>query len=228
MRPSWLRACTLAEAIGITAAAAAARLATWLTDTRQDSPGWALVVVVAGGLVEGTALGVLQSRVLRPRLGVHAARRWTAATILVAGLAWAAGSAPATLAAPEDGTTPPLPLVLAGGAALGTVTGALLGAVQAAAVRHAVERPWPWVPASAIGWTAAMPVVFLGAALPGADWPSPLVVLLGTATGALAGAVLGLLTGRPAEALTAVPAHGRSKVPSPRAIRPWGGDSARS
>lgn len=227
-RPAWVGACTLAEAIGITAAAGAARLATWLTQTRDASPGWALGVVVAGGLVEGTALGVLQARVLRARLGAAAARRWTVATILVAGLAWAAGSAPATLSASDDGSgSPPLLLVLAGAAALGAMTGALLGAAQAATVRRIVPRPWRWPAASTLGWTAAMPVIFLGAGLPGADWPTPLVVLLGTATGALAGLVLGLITRVGAmDLVTGGPAPRRPKVPLRRAIGPYGGSSA--
>ncbi|GAA4098751.1 hypothetical protein ACFFOS_01800 [Nocardioides kongjuensis] len=221
MRPTWLGACTLAEAVGITAAAGAARLATWLTDVRDVAPGWGLAVVVAGGLVEGTSLGVLQSVVLRRRLGDAAARRWTTATVLVAGLAWAAGSAPATLAGPGGGTPPPLLLVVAGGAALGATTGALLGTAQAAAVRRQAARPWRWVASSTVGWTVAMPVIFLGAGLPAADWPTPLVVALGTVTGTAAGAVLGVLTRRGAAALTDVAAEsGRPKVPSVRAIRP--------
>lgn len=221
MRATWLGACTLAEAIGITAAAGAARLATWLTDTLGVSPGWGLAVVVAGGLVEGTALGVLQARALRRSLDATAARRWAIVTVLVAGLAWTAGSAPSTLAAPDDGTTPPLLLVLAGAIALGATTGALLGVAQAAAVRRWVARPWRWVAASTLGWSVAMPVIFLGAGLPGADWPTPLVVALGTATGTAAGAALGLLTRRDAAALADVgPRVGRSKVPSGRAIRP--------
>jgi hypothetical protein len=220
MRLTWLSACTLAEAAGITAAAGAARLATWLSDVHDATPAVALGVVVAGGLVEGTALGLLQARVLRAGLAPSAARRWAVATVLVAGLAWAAGSAPATLAADDGGSPPAVPWVILGAAALGAVTGALLGLAQAAVVSHCVEHPWRWVRASSIGWTAAMPVIFLGAGLPGADWPTPPVVALGTVTGAAAGALLGVLTRRSAAVLATSGAPRRPKVPSTQGIRP--------
>ncbi|WGY04493.1 hypothetical protein QI633_12150 [Nocardioides sp. QY071] len=220
MRLTWLGACTLAEAIGITAAAGAARLATWVTDVREAPPAVALGVVVAGGLVEGTALGVLQARVLRTALGPAAARRWAGATVLVAGLAWAAGSAPATLSTDDGGRPPALPLVLLGAAALGTMAGALLGAAQAVVVRRRVEHPWSWVRASTIGWTAAMPVIFLGAGVAGADWSWLTVVLLGTATGTLAGAVLGGTTRHAADAFLIADRRRGPKVPSPQEVRP--------
>lgn len=218
---SWLRACTLAEAVGITAAAGAARVATWVTETRHASPGWALVVVVAGGLVEGAALGVLQARALRGRVGASAARRWALATVLVAGLSWAGASAPATLSGDSAGTSPPLWLVLGGAAMLGALTGAVLGDTQATAVRVASPARARWVRSSTLGWAAAMPVIFLGASLPDASWPSLPVVALGTATGTVAGAVLGLLTRDGAARLTPLPVRG-PKVPPARAIRPWG------
>ncbi|HWJ10065.1 MAG TPA: hypothetical protein VNS46_11850 [Nocardioides sp.] len=227
-RADWVRACTLAEAIGITAAAAAARTATWLTDDRDVAPGWALAVVVAGGLVEGTALGLLQARSLRDLLGRRAARRWAAATVAVAGLAWAAGSAPATLSSGGGSDAPPLALVLLGGAALGAVTGGLLGGAQALAARRERTVSLRWVLASAVGWTAAMPVIYLGAGLPDADWPVLAVVPLGTVTGLAAGAVLGALTGRAALRLAKGPERGGSKVPTDGEVRPWEREPAAS
>lgn len=180
----------------MTAAAAAARGADTLAD-RAVSHATLLGfgVVVLGGLVEGTALGTWQSRALGAVLGDRGRRRWLLATLMVAGLGWAIGSAPATLAGdPGGGTQPGLLVVLAGAAALGAGMGAVLGAAQTWALRGHVRHPWRWVPANALGWAAAMPVIFLGATTAGADWRWPWVVLLGTVTGAAAGLVLGVVT----------------------------------
>lgn len=226
MTRAWLRACVGAEAVGMTAAASAARLAAWVGD-RGVPVGWSLVAMVAGGLVEGAALGVLQSRVLRPRLGDALAHRWTVATVAVAGVAWGLGAAPSTLGA-GDGAAPPLALVLLGGAAVGTVTGGLLGLAQAVCIRRDRRASLRWAAASAGGWTATMPVIYLGASIPDADWPTLAVVPLGTATGLVAGAVLGVLTARAAGDLPEGPAARGPKVPPDGEVRPWEQVSARS
>jgi hypothetical protein len=124
-------------------------------------------------------------------------RQWyVAVTVLVAGLGWAAASAPAVLAGDDGNDTPPLGLVLAGALGLGLVMGGVLGAAQAVVLRRAVRRPWRWVAANAAAWPPAMVVVFLGATTPGAGWPVWSVLVLGAVTGAAAGGVLGLLSGR--------------------------------
>jgi hypothetical protein len=191
----WVVACTAAEAIGMTAAAAAARVGDQLGRTRGGAA--ALLVVVLGGLVEGAALGVLQGRVLVQVVGTGPARRWAGVTVLVAGLGWAAASAPAALAGPErDGPHgPPEAVVLLGGTLLGLSMGAVLGAAQAWALRGSVARPWRWVPVSAAGWTVAMTAIFVGATAPAPSWPWQAVVPVGTLTGLAAGALLGLVSG---------------------------------
>jgi hypothetical protein len=61
----WVRACAVAETVGMAAAAAAARIGQVVADRGNGSArGSALAVVVAGGLVEGAALGVLQAKLL--------------------------------------------------------------------------------------------------------------------------------------------------------------------
>jgi hypothetical protein len=193
---SWVEACVLAEAVGMTAAAGAARSATALTD--HDIPRAALLgllLIVLGGVVEGTALGWLQARALARLLGPTGRRRWLLATVLVAGIGWAAASAPAALAGDDGGGQPPLLLVLVGAAVLGTVMGAVLGSAQAWALRHQVRHPWRWVFGSAAGWTAAMPVIFVGATGVDAAWAWWLVLPAGAVTGAVAGALLGLVSG---------------------------------
>lgn len=199
---AWVVACAAAEAIGLGAAAAAARLG----EGRPD--GVALTLVILGGLVEGTALGTFQASVLGrcyPRL-----RRpgYVAATVLVAGLGWAAVSAPGVLG-DDGGSTPALALVLLAAAALGLGMGVVLGAVQALALRGAVRHPWRWIGANAAAWPLAMAVIFLGATTPSASWPTWPVVLLGVATGAAAGAALGLVSGWFLPALDGPPTSGR-------------------
>lgn len=176
----WVALCVAAEAVGMTAAALAAKVAQGVTG---DAPSGsaaivAMSVVVVGGLVEGTALGLAQSRglsgwLLRPRR-VH----WLLATLVVAGLGWAGASVPSVLAK-GGGTDPPLLLVIAGAAGLGLVMGAVLGAAQAWVLRGLVPHPLRWVSANVLAWSVAMPVIFGGATLPGARWSVSAVVALG-------------------------------------------------
>ena len=117
------------------------------------------------------------------------------ATVLAAGLGWAAGSAPATLSGDSGGTTPSLGLVMLGALAIGLALGPVLGLAQALTLRGRVRHPFRWVVANAAGWAVGMPVIFLGASTAGAAWSWPTLVLFGGATGLVAGGVLGLVTG---------------------------------
>ena len=188
-RRGWILACVAAEAIGMTAAAAAARAA-----DAVDPVAVALGLVVVGGLVEGVALGVLQGRWLRANWPSLRLRLFVATTIVFAGLGWAAGAAPSVLSDDAGGGAPPVWMMLAGAAGIGMVMGSALGAAQAAALRGAVTHPWRWVAANATAWPVAMVVLFAGASTPTASWPVALVVPWGTAVGALAGLALGLIT----------------------------------
>jgi hypothetical protein len=203
MTRRWVLACTVAETFGMAVSAGSARAAGELGTLAG------LLLVLAGGLAEGTALGLLQGSVLRDRLG---GRRtgWVLATVLVAGLGWAAGSAPAALSGDDTGGGPALALVLLGAAAIGLLMGAVLGAVQATVLRHHVRHPWRWSTANACGWAVAMPVVFLGATTAGAGWPWPVVVGYGAATGAVAGAALGAVTGAWLPSLDGLPVRHRT------------------
>ncbi len=210
LRRSWVLACTLAEAIGMTAAAAAARAATALIERDVQGASWlGLGLVVLGGLVEGVALGVLQSRALASVLDTWARRRWLWGTVLIAGVGWAAASAPAALSSSQSGDTeePALMLVLLGAAGLGTMLGAVLGAVQAWALTGQVPHPRRWILGSAVGWTAAMPVIFLGATTVPASWPTGPVVVIGAGTGLAAGLVLGATSAPFLRMLGSSPSH---------------------
>ena len=174
----------------MTAAAAAARGADTL-----DASAAALGVVVAGGLVEGVALGLAQSWVLASRLPGLRRHTYVVVTVLVAGLGWAAASAPAVLSGDDSAASPPLTLVLLGAAGIGLAMGPVLGGAQALALRGSARSPWRWVLANALAWPPTMVVIFLGATTASASWSTPPVVLLGTVTGAAAGTVLGLASG---------------------------------
>jgi hypothetical protein len=207
----WVVACAAAEAIGMTAAATAGRIGHDLVDERGDSARWlALALVVAGGLVEGLALGVLQGGSLasgRPRLD---RRAFALVTVAVAGVGWAAASAPNALAADDDsGSGPPLGLIVLGALGIGVVMGPVLGAVQAAVLRGAVRHPGRWVVANTAAWPPAMAVIFVGASTAGAGWPTAVVALYGAGAGAVAGAVLGLVSGCWLEALDGPPVVNR-------------------
>jgi hypothetical protein len=203
--------CAAAEAVGMTAAAGAAKLSQGLVGEPQGSREVLLVlaIVVAGGLVEGSALGLAQTSGLRGVLPARSRRAWLAVTVAVAGLGWAGASLPGTLSGDDGGATPPWLLVVAGALALGALMGTALGAAQAPVLRGWVSHPWRWVAANAAAWPLAMAAIFVGATAPSADWPAATVVLLGTVTGAVAGALLGLVSGWYLPSLTGRPAHDR-------------------
>lgn len=207
----WTALCAIAEAIGMTAAATAAKVSQAMVGEPATSRQVAvsLSLVVTGGLVEGVALGGLQAVGLGRALPGLGRRRWLLVTAAVAGLGWAAASAPAALSGVGDGSAPPLLLVLAGASLLGGLLGALLGAAQASVLRGHVRHPWRWIGTSAAAWAPAMAVIFLGATAPGADWSGPTVAALGAVTGLAAGAVLGLVSGSLMPALTGQPTRNR-------------------
>lgn len=184
----WTAACAAAEALGLGAAAGAAR---WAQST---DPAAGLALIVAAGLVEGVALGAAQAGVLGRWLPRLRRGRYVAATVLVAGLGWAAASAPAALTVDDGAPGPSRLVLLVGGAALGLGMGVLLGAAQAVTMRGAVPRPRRWVLASTAAWPGAMAVIFVGASSPGETWSTGAVMLTGAVTGGLAGAVLGLVS----------------------------------
>ncbi len=210
----WIGLCAAAEAVGMLAASGAAKAGqSWLGEpTGAREVAAVLTLAVAGGLVEGAALGLAQATGLGGWLPGPARRTWVAVTVLVAGLGWAAGSVPGALAGGSpDGSdgAPPWPWLLAGAAALGLSMGGLLGGAQARVLRGRVRHPWRWVTASMLGWTPAMAVIFAGASTPGADWGVLPVLALGATTGVLAGALLGAVTGWFAPSLSGPAARDR-------------------
>jgi hypothetical protein len=208
----WMALCALAEAVGMTAVASAARLGDRLVTPPHGVAGTAALVglAVAGGVVEALALGAATARALRATVRGLPVRRWIVVTTLVAGLSWAAGSLPSALAGDAADTGSPAPaLILAGAAGIGLGTGALLGAAQSLVLRGRARHPWRWAVASTAAWPLPMVVIFAGATLPGAEWSPGAVLLLAAATGAVAGAALGLGLAAFAPSLQGTSASGR-------------------
>jgi hypothetical protein len=154
-----------------------------------------LLLIVTGGLVEGLALGALQAGALARLLHSFSRSRWVISTTLVAGLGWAAASAPSQLA-DSTGTSPvPAVWVVVGGMALGGLMGVVLGAAQAGGLRASVNHPWRWIPVSALAWAPAMGIIFAGATAPDPTWRAGTTLVLAALTGATAGATMGLVSG---------------------------------
>ncbi len=193
----WTALCAAAEAVGMTAAATAAKASqTLVGDPANGRQGAVVLALVVGGdssrVLPWAPCRPSGLRRLLPALNT---RRWLLVTAAVAGLGWAAASAPAALSGDGGGSTPSLLLVAVGAIGLGAVMGMLLGAAQATILRGHLSHPWRWVSANAAAWAPAMAVIFVGASAPDSQWPLPAVAGVGTVTGIVAGAVLGLVSG---------------------------------
>jgi hypothetical protein len=210
----WTALCAAAEAVGMTAAATAATVSQHLVGepANRRQAAVVLAIVVIGGLVEGVAVGALQALGLRRLFPTLDTRRWLLVTTAVAGIGWAAATAPAALSGGGGGAAPPLAMVVAGAIGLGALMGALLGAAQAPGLRGRVSHPWRWVGACAAAWSPTMAVIFVGASAPGSDWPLVAVAGTGTVTGLVAGAVLGLVSWPFLPSLTGATIHDRAVV----------------
>jgi hypothetical protein len=205
----WVAGCATAEAVGMTAAAAAARGGDAIGGTAAVA-----TLAVAGGVVEALAVGVATAAGLRVAAPSLSRVRWTAATTVVAGLCWGVGSLPAALSADGEpaaaGPSPAAWLVAAGAIGVGVATGAVLGAAQSALLRGHVRHPWRWTTASTLAWPLPMAVIFLGAGTPDAGWATWQVLALAAPTGLLAGALLGAVLGVCASSLNGTPVSGRA------------------
>jgi len=193
----WTMLCAGAETVGVTVAASAGLLAdrAFPAPRTPDATALAILVVVVGGLVEGVVLGSLQASGLRRWLPAFSPRSWILITTLVAGLGWASATVPTQLAQADNLAEPPRVVVIVGGLAIGALMGSVLGAAQATVLHGVIPHPWRWIWISTIAWTPAVGIIFVGAALPRADWSVPLTLGVAAITGGSAGVVLGAVSG---------------------------------
>ncbi len=204
----WIGANALAEMVGL---GSSALLWVLFFTGMEDALGVvmaAIVVVLGSTLLEGSAAGIAQWRVLRHPLPGLTLRAWWVATALGALVAWTLGMVPSTLMAVEGAgwgaqaaNSAPSPemddaLTYALAAVMGIVLGPVLASAQWWVLRRHVAHAWWWIPAHAVAWALGMPVIFVMVEfVPG---PAQLlltgvIVLAGLAlAGAIVGAVHGL------------------------------------
>lgn len=199
---AWLVRCGLAEVAGIgLAATLAVGLHALLGESESAATrGLSYASFVGLGALEGAFIGLAQGGLLRRLIPTVRLAPFTLMTMLPAALAWAIGMAPSTFLRPEApadaAALPPIWVGLAGGVLGGALGGALIGGCQWLALRRRVGSAGRWVVASALGWSLALPLDLLGATLPDAATPPPLIVLCAAGFGLLAGVAFAIPTGR--------------------------------
>src|SRR3954453_21583956 len=192
----WALACVAADLTGMSAAAVAARFGHHLLGDEGTPVQWmVLIVVLLGCLVQGLALGVLQTRALSLRHVGLPQQEMVRIALGGTGIAWAVAVLPTLLAGHvQDGL--PVGAVVLVAVGLGLLAGTLLGAARALPVLRAVtHHPWRWVAANTVAWPAATVGIFLGTAV--LDTGRPLLVVGGLALviGLLGAAVFGVVSG---------------------------------
>lgn len=161
-----------------------------------------VLIAMAGGAVEGLAVGAVQWWLLRLWLTGLGASAWIGVTVTAAVAGWMLGMLPSVLvpllgsdSPASEATGPPLWVMPLVGIGSGLVLGGLFGLAQYAVLRHHVRNARAWVWANAGGWAAAMAVMFTGAGIPSGPWPWGELLPLAAATGVLAGMAIGAVTG---------------------------------
>lgn len=198
----WLVSCAAGELLGIGVAAGVGYSLNVTVGEPDTAAKKALVLaaMVLAGVLEGSAIGTFQWRVLRHRFPRITARAWVGATVAIAVLGWFFGMLPSTLSAGQaepitSATEPSLGFILLMSALMGAGAGAAFGFFQWWVLRHHAERAGRWILANLVGWGLGMPWICLAASLPTENTGVPLVVLMGAVAGSLTGLSVALATG---------------------------------
>lgn len=173
----------------------------------------ALLAVLLGIVLEGVVVGIAQERVLRRRLAAIRRWTWTTATAIGAGLAWALGMVPSTIAAlaadagPAPAAEPPAVLRYLLALALGSVTGPVLGVAQWTVLRRVAPRAGRWLWGNALAWAGGMVLIFAGMDL--VPWNAHPVTVAAViyVVCMVAGLVVGAIHGRVLVSLLAQPSR---------------------
>ncbi len=198
----WVLANALAELLGLGASSLLWIAFFFGMEEQLGIVGSAVVVVVGSTLLEGTAVGLLQWRVLRRALPQLRSQVWWGATAAGAFVAWSLGMVPSTLISMSSaGTTAAPPaemsdaLMYTLAAVMGLVLGPVLGLPQWWVLRPHLKFAWLWIPANAIAWAWGMIIIFtvMGLVPAGGITAGALLLVLGGL--ALAGAVVGGIHG---------------------------------
>ena len=198
----WVAANAFAELIGLGSSALL-----WIAflaglEARLGILTSATVVVVGSTLLEGTAVGVIQWRVLRSALPKLRLAAWWSATAVGVLIAWSLGMIPSTLlsmdsaassAAPPPAMSDALMYTLA--AVMGLVLGPVLGLPQWLVLRRHFAHAGLWIAANAVAWCWGMLVIFMVISFVPAGGITVSTVLIVLGGLALAGAVVGGIHG---------------------------------
>ena len=198
----WIKANAIAELVGLGLTAFLSVLA--FSYWENIHPLWiALLMIIAGALLEGLFVGYIQWQVLRDYLTGLSLKTWATATAVGAGVAWGLGMIPSTFFSLAESSEPsqPMPepspwLILLLAASMGLLLGPILGIPQWWVLRRHVGRAGWWIVANALAWMVGMVVVFAASGKLAVD-SSYLLILLSIAgsllvAGALVGAIHGL------------------------------------
>lgn len=201
----WTVSCGAGELIGLAIAAGLAATMNQIVGEPQSLQQrlTVLSVMVVAGVLEGTAIGCFQWRVLRHVFRNLSASAWLIPTISVAAIGWLIGMLQPTFFADAESAAPgvaratgsSLASMLLFAAAFGVFAGAVFGFAQWLPLREHADRAWIWIPANAIGWAVAMAIIFVGATLPEANWLIWQIIPLGAIVGIVAGLAVGAITG---------------------------------
>ena len=199
----WVLANSLAETVGLGASfGVGAALFPYL-----QAPGILIALatagaaILAGTLIEGTAVGTAQWLVLRHPFPNLKWRAWALATTAGAFVAWALGMLPSTLMSAGSGaegfapTEPGAAVVYGLAALMGLVAGTILGTPQWLVLRRHVRWAALWVPANALAWAPGMVLAFVSADFVFSAGIGASAVLLSVVTLAVIGAVVGAIHG---------------------------------
>jgi hypothetical protein len=196
LRKPWTAAFVVGELVGFIPPAV-----TGATLAALDAPDPALVAgLTAAGVLEGLALGVAQSRVLRRFAPTVDRRAWIRATAAAAGFAWFVGMGGGAVMGSEAVSRPVALVALVPAWCAGLLG---MGALQWRVLRRVVPRSVRWVWVNAAAWLVGVmiPVTALSA-VPN-SWPVAVHVLVGVAAAIAMGATVGAITGGTLERLLA-------------------------
>lgn len=160
-----------------------------------------LLIMIGAGIIEGLVTGSFQWAVLHKRFIEMKARNWLLFTALGAAAGWLLGMIPSVFFLPDTSNSSalsaePSGLLFALLAVLsGVVLGALFGAFQWLELKKHTPDAARWILANLLGWMVGLALIFLGASLPPARAGLALIVLIGGASGLLAGLSVGAITG---------------------------------
>ena len=162
--------------------------------TRDMSSGAQLSMLVAGGIVEGAALGGAQALVLRRVLPRFRPIAWVVATSVAAGFAWLLGMLPAATQA--TWSTWPTAGVVVAATLLGAVLLLSIGTAQALVMPAGTPGAYTWIWWTALGWCAGLATFSVVATPLWHEGQAPaLTVLIGVAGGAAMAVVMAAVTG---------------------------------